>query len=108
MYIQTFNILASRCGFAGVLKVKSMQRSGTKPIRTLIQPPKPKREITNITNSQNINRTYGQPIEQLFPKRWLLSYLNLTKYYPVTQEVKTETDTKTSNHREPKFVSVKS
>ena len=43
-----------------------MQRSGTEAIRTQIQPSKRKREITKITNSQNTNRTYGQPSEQLF------------------------------------------
>ena len=41
-----------------------MQRSGTKAIRTQIQPSKPKLEITNITNSQNTKRTYGQPSEK--------------------------------------------
>ena len=30
-----------------------MQRSGTEAIRTKLQPSKPKREIINITNSQN-------------------------------------------------------
>ena len=50
-----------------------MQRSGTEAIRTQIQFSKLKREITNIANSQNIKRIYGQPIEQLFPKRWPLS-----------------------------------
>ena len=44
-----------------------MQRSGTEAIRTQIQPSKPKWKITNITNSQNTKRTYGQPSEQLFP-----------------------------------------
>ena len=44
-----------------------MQRSGTEAIRTQIQTSKPKREITNITNSQNTKRTYGQTSEQLFP-----------------------------------------
>ena len=34
-------------------KVRSMQRSEPEAIRTQIQPSKPKREITNITNSQN-------------------------------------------------------
>ena len=48
--------------------VKSMQRSGTEAIRTQIQPSKPIREITNITNRQNTKRTNG-PI----PKRWPLS-----------------------------------
>ena len=50
-----------------------MQRSGTKAIRTQIQPSKPKRKITIIRNSQNTKRTYGQPSEQLFPKRWPLN-----------------------------------
>ena len=50
-----------------------MQTSGTEAIRTQIQPSKSKREITNITNSQNTKKTYVQPSEQLFPKRWPLS-----------------------------------
>ena len=48
------------------MKVKGMQRSGTEAIRT--QYSKPKREITNIANSQNTKITCGQPSEQLFPK----------------------------------------
>ena len=35
--------------------------------------PKTKTGITYITNSQNTKRTYGQPSEQLFPKRWAVS-----------------------------------
>ena len=57
------------------LKVKSMQRSGTEAIRTQ----HPALIITKITNSQNTIRTYGQPNERLFPKRWLLSNPNRTK-----------------------------
>ena len=53
-----------------MLKVKRMQRSGTEATRTINQPSKPKREITNITNSQNTKRIYGQPSDQPFPKRW--------------------------------------
>ena len=45
------------------LKVNSLQGSGNEAIRTQIQPPKPKREITNITNSQNTKRTYGQDFD---------------------------------------------
>ena len=56
-----------------------MQRLGTEAIRTQIQPSKPKREITNITNSKITKRTYGQPSEQLLPKKWLLSNPNRTK-----------------------------
>ena len=52
-----------------MLQVKSMQKSGTGAIRTQFQLSIPKREITNITNSQNTKRTYGQPSEQLVPKR---------------------------------------
>ena len=66
-----------------IIKVKSMQSSGTEAIRTQLQPPKPKREINNNTNSQNIKRTYGQPNEQLFPKRWTLSNRNRTKFLPI-------------------------
>ena len=62
-----------------LIKVKSMQRPGTKAIRTQIQPSKSKREITKITNSQNKKRTYGQLSEQLFPKRWPLSNPNRTQ-----------------------------
>ena len=56
-----------------LLKLKSMKRPGTEAIRTQIQRSKPKRKITKITNSQNTTRIYGQPSEQLFPKRWPLS-----------------------------------
>ena len=42
-----------------IIKVKSMQKSGTGAIRTQIQSTKPKREITKITNSQNTKSTYG-------------------------------------------------
>ena len=43
-----------------------------KAIRTQIQRSKPKRQITYITSSHNTKRTYGQPSEQLLPKRWPL------------------------------------
>ena len=65
-----------------------MQKSRTEAIRTQIQPSKPKREITYITNSQNTKRTYGQPSEQLFPKRWPLSNRNRTKNNMNTRKVK--------------------
>ena len=55
------------------INVKRMQRSGIEAIRTQIQSSKPKRKITDITNNQNTKRTYGQPSEQLFLKRWPLS-----------------------------------
>ena len=67
---------------------KSMQRSRTEAIRTQIQPSKPKREITKITNSQNTKRTYNQPSEQLFPKRWPLNNPNRSKHYMNTRKVK--------------------
>ena len=51
------------------MKTYGMQRPGIEAIRTQIQPVNPKQEITRITNSQNTKRTYGQPSEQLFPKR---------------------------------------
>ena len=70
------------------VEVKSMQRSGTEAIRTKLQPSKSKREINNITNSKNTKRTYGQPSEQLFPKRWPLSNQNRTKNNMDTRKVK--------------------
>ena len=70
------------------MEVKSMQRSGTEAIRTQLQTSNLKREITNITNSQNTKRTHGQPSEQLFPKRWPHSNRNRTKDNMNTPKVK--------------------
>ena len=83
-------------------KVKSMQRPGTEAIRTQIQPSKSTREITKIINNQNTKRTYDQPSEHLFPKRWPRSNSSLTKNNTHTCKVKRHrnSDTKTSN-REP-------
>ena len=39
------------------IRVKRMQRSGTEAIRNQIRTSKPKRENTNISNSQNTKRT---------------------------------------------------
>ena len=61
------------------MKVKSVPGTETEATKTQIQPFKPKRVITYITNRQNTKRTYGQPSEQLFPKRWSLSNRNRTK-----------------------------
>ena len=69
-------------------KLKSMQRSGTGAIKTQLQPSKPKRVITNITNSQNTKITYGKPREQLFPKRWPLGNRNRTKLNMNTRRAK--------------------
>ena len=44
------------CSSFPEIQVKSMQRSGTEAIRIQIQLSKPKREITNITNSQNTKK----------------------------------------------------
>ena len=79
-----------------ILKVKNMQRSGTEAIRNQIQPSKPKREITKITNSQNTKS------EQLYPKRWPISNPNRTKNNMNIRKVKRHrnSDTKTGN-REP-------
>ena len=79
------------------IKVKSMQRSGTGAIRTQTQPSKPKREITNITNSQNTKRTYGQPSVQLFPKRWPHSNRNRTEYNMNTRKVKRHRNSDSKN-----------
>ena len=79
-----------------------MQKSGAEAIRTQIQPSKPKREITNITNSQNTKRTYGQPSEQLYPKRWPFSNRNRTKNNMNTHKVKrhrnSDTKKQTTEH----------
>ena len=45
-----------------------MQRSGTEAVRTQIQPSKPKRVITNITNSQNTKRHMVYRVSSYFPK----------------------------------------
>ena len=74
-----------------------MQKSETEAIRSKIQPSKPKREITDITNSQNAKRTYGQPSEQLFPKRWPLSNQNRTKNNMTTHKVKRHRNSDTKN-----------
>ena len=60
------------------IKVKSMQRPGPEAIRAQIQPSKPKRKITETTNSPNAKRTYGQLSKQLFPRRWPFSNPNQT------------------------------
>ena len=39
---------------------KLVQISGTEAMRTQLKPSKPKRAITNITNSQNTKRTGGR------------------------------------------------
>ena len=77
-----------------------MQRSGTEAIRTHLQPSKPKRKITNITNSQNTKRTYGQPSEQLFPKSRPLSNRNRTKSNMNTRKVKRQRNSDTKNEQQ--------
>ena len=52
----------------GSIKVKSMQRSGTKAIRTQIQPSKPKRKIINIINSQIERDHVVNRVSSYFPK----------------------------------------
>ena len=71
------------------IKLKSMQRSGTKAIRTQIQPSKPAREITKITNSQNTKRTYGQRVSSYFPKGGHSATQNRNKHNINTRKVKT-------------------
>ena len=79
-----------------------MHKTGTEAIRTQIQTLKPKRDITKITNSQNTKITFGQPSEQLFPKRWPLSNPNRTEKYMNAHKMKRhrKSVTKTGN-REP-------
>ena len=82
------------------LKVKRLQRPGTEAIRTQIQPSKPEREITKITNSKNTKRTYGQPNEQVFPKRWPLSNRNRTKNNMIIRKVKRHRNSDTKNRQQ--------
>ena len=82
------------------VKVKSMQRPGTEAIRIQIQPSKPKRMINKITHSQNTKRTYGQPSEQLFPKRWPISNPNRTKNNMNTRKVKRHRNSDTKNRQQ--------
>ena len=77
-----------------------MLRSRTEAIRIQIHPSTPKREITKITNSQNTKRTYGQPSEQLFPKRWPLSNPNRTKNNMNTRKVKCHRNSDTKNRQQ--------
>ena len=46
-----------------MVKVKCMHKSGTEAIRTQLQPSKPKRKMTNITNSH-----YTKRVSSYFPK----------------------------------------
>ena len=76
-----------------------MQRSGNEAIRTQIQPSKPKREITKITNSQNTKRTYGQPSEQLFPQKVATQQSKQTQNNMNTQKVKRHRNSDTKNNK---------
>ena len=62
-------------------------------------PQNQKREITNITNSQNTKRTYCQPSEQLFPKRWPLSNRNRIRNNMNTHKVKRYRNSDTKKQR---------
>ena len=88
---------ASYCLFDILKVIKSMQKQELKQSEPNSSPRNPNREITYITNSQNTERAYGQPSEQLFPKRWSLSNRNRTKNNMNTRKVKRHrnSDTKT-------------
>ena len=61
-------------------KSTSRQRSGKGAIRK--KNPTPKPEAGKKTNQQEgifTMKTFRKPNEQLFPNRWPLSYINLTK-----------------------------
>ena len=77
-----------------------MQRSGTEATRTQIHTSKPKLEITKITKKQNTKRTYGQPSEQLFPKRWPLSNPSRTKTIMNTGKMKRHRNSDTKNRQQ--------
>ena len=69
------------------IKVKSKQRLGTETIRTKIQPSKPKREITNITNSFCIKEIRKQRLgteairTQIQPSKPKREVTNITNSY---------------------------
>ena len=73
------------------IKSKKCEKIRNRTIRTHIKPSKPKQLISQ-------KRTYGQPSEQLFSKRWPLSNQNRTTH---TREVKRNrnSDTKTGNRQ---------
>ena len=60
-------------------KGTSRQRSGKGAIRKRFLLEKPRWEKTKLTIRYLYHETYRKPNEQLFPNRWPLSYLNLTK-----------------------------
>ena len=97
-----YTILVPRIKKFGADKtiVKYMQRLVTEAIRTQIKPTKPKREVTNITNSQNTKRTYGQPSEQLLPNRWPLSNLTRTEINMNTHKVNRHRNSDTKNRQQ--------
>ena len=66
LYLLHTGVLDSFCIFVG--RDKNMQRSGTEAIRTQIQPSKPKREITKITNSQKKKEHMVNRLSSYFPK----------------------------------------
>ena len=76
-----------------------MQRSGTEAIRTQPQPSKPKREITNITKSQNTKGTYGQLSEKLFSQKAATHQPKPTKNVTETRTPKTGNREPQQNHR---------
>ena len=53
-----------------------------------------------FTNGQNTKRTYGQPSELLFPKRWPLSDRNRTKNNINTRKVKRHRNSDTKNRQQ--------
>ena len=85
---RTLRTMLQNCTPVFNTKSKKCAKTGTEAIRTKLQSSKPKQVITKITNSQNTKITYGQPSEQLFPKRWPLSNLNRTKNNMNTHKVK--------------------
>ena len=79
VYLGLCIFFVSVWGGVGLNESKKYARPGTEAVRTKIQPSKPKQEITKITNSQNTKRTYGKPIEHLFPRSWPLNNPDRTK-----------------------------
>ena len=68
-----------------------MQRSGTEP-KSIPQ--------NQNTKSKNTKRIYGQPSEQLFPKKWPLSNLDRTKNNMNTRKVKRHRNSDSKNRQQ--------
>ena len=76
-----------------------MQRPGTETIKIQIQPSNHSWKQLRLQIIK-IQRTYGQPSEQLVPKRWPLSNPNRTKNNKNIHKVKHHRNSDTKNRQQ--------